>query len=196
MAVADIASGALPEDVHRSQLAAPSSQARSAPPSNGTTFCSTASSPARFRQAVLPEIRPAGRRAGGVLDLCHRLHRAPVRAAIFGHFGDRVGRKAVLITTLLITGFATFAVGLVPTYDMIGIWGAVVLTAIRFIQGNDFDEVRRRWFPLERVPCMTAIRILFAVFSQKKFRWHSTCRKFRLTSLRIRRLVELLDDPS
>jgi MFS family permease len=59
----------------------------------------------------------------------------PVGAAIFGHFGDRVGRKAVLITTLLITGFATFAVGLVPSYDMIGIWGAVILTAIRFIQG-------------------------------------------------------------
>jgi MFS family permease len=41
----------------------------------------------------------------------------------------------VLIATLLITGFATFAVGLVPTYETIGIWGAVILTAIRFIQG-------------------------------------------------------------
>ena len=59
----------------------------------------------------------------------------PFGAAIFGHFGDRIGRKAMLIATLLITGFATFAVGLVPTYDMIGIWGAVILTIIRFIQG-------------------------------------------------------------
>lgn len=59
----------------------------------------------------------------------------PFGAAIFGHYGDRVGRKAVLIATLLITGFATFAVGLVPTYDSIGIWGAVILTTIRFIQG-------------------------------------------------------------
>jgi MFS family permease len=59
----------------------------------------------------------------------------PFKAAIFGHFGDRVGRKAVLIATLLITGFATFAVGLVPTYESVGIWGAVILTAIRFIQG-------------------------------------------------------------
>ena len=41
---------------------------------------------ARFRQAVLPEIRPAGRRAGGVLDLCHRLHRAPVRCSHFRPF--------------------------------------------------------------------------------------------------------------
>src|SRR6516165_5057201 len=59
----------------------------------------------------------------------------PLGAAIFGHFGDRVGRKAVLIATLLITGFATFAVGLVPTYESIGVWGAVILTIIRFIQG-------------------------------------------------------------
>ena len=59
----------------------------------------------------------------------------PIGAAIFGHYGDRIGRKATLIATLLITGFATFAVGFVPTYDSIGIWGAVILTVIRFIQG-------------------------------------------------------------
>jgi MFS family permease len=59
----------------------------------------------------------------------------PIGAAIFGHFGDRIGRKATLIATLLITGIATFAVGLVPTYASIGIWGAVILTIIRFIQG-------------------------------------------------------------
>jgi MFS family permease len=59
----------------------------------------------------------------------------PIGAAIFGHYGDRLGRKAALIVTLLITGLATFAVGLVPTYSSIGIWGAVILTVIRFIQG-------------------------------------------------------------
>jgi MFS family permease len=59
----------------------------------------------------------------------------PIGAAIFGHYGDRIGRKAALIATLLITGLATFAVGLVPTYESIGIWGAVILTIIRFIQG-------------------------------------------------------------
>lgn len=59
----------------------------------------------------------------------------PVGAAIFGHYGDRIGRKAALITTLLLTGLATFAVGFVPTYEQIGIWGAVILTIIRFIQG-------------------------------------------------------------
>src|ERR1700740_416681 len=59
----------------------------------------------------------------------------PIGAAIFGHWGDRIGRKATLIATLLVTGIATVAVGLVPTYASIGIWGPVLLTLIRLIQG-------------------------------------------------------------
>jgi metabolite-proton symporter len=59
----------------------------------------------------------------------------PIGAAIFGHYGDRIGRKATLIATLLLMGLATFAVALVPTYETIGIWGAVLLTILRFIQG-------------------------------------------------------------
>ena len=59
----------------------------------------------------------------------------PVGAAIFGHYGDRIGRKVTLIATLLLTGLSTFAVGFVPTYTEIGIWGAIILTALRLIQG-------------------------------------------------------------
>jgi MFS family permease len=59
----------------------------------------------------------------------------PVGAAIFGHWGDRLGRKSALIATLMLMGIATFLVGLVPTYASIGIWGAVILTVLRFIQG-------------------------------------------------------------
>ena len=59
----------------------------------------------------------------------------PVGAAIFGHYGDRIGRKSTLIITLLLMGIATFLVALVPTFDSIGIWGAVLLTLLRFIQG-------------------------------------------------------------
>jgi metabolite-proton symporter len=59
----------------------------------------------------------------------------PVGAAIFGHYGDRIGRKSTLIATLLLMGLATFAVALVPTYSSIGLWGAVILTILRFIQG-------------------------------------------------------------
>jgi len=59
----------------------------------------------------------------------------PIGAAIFGHYGDRIGRKAALIVTLLLTGLSTFLVGCVPTYEKIGIWGAVLLVILRFIQG-------------------------------------------------------------
>ena len=59
----------------------------------------------------------------------------PIGAAIFGHYGDRLGRKSALIATLVLMGLATFCVGLVPTYRAIGIWGAVLLTFLRFVQG-------------------------------------------------------------
>src|SRR5579872_2886462 len=59
----------------------------------------------------------------------------PIGAAIFGHWGDRLGRKSALIVTLMLMGVATFLVGLVPTYAQIGIWGAVLLTVLRFVQG-------------------------------------------------------------
>src|SRR5499426_4007044 len=59
----------------------------------------------------------------------------PIGAAIFGHYGDRIGRKSTLIVTLMLMGLATFAVALVPTYQQIGVWGAVLLTILRFVQG-------------------------------------------------------------
>ena len=59
----------------------------------------------------------------------------PIGAAIFGHYGDRIGRKATLIATLLLMGVATFLIGFVPTYASIGIWGAILLVVLRFIQG-------------------------------------------------------------
>jgi len=59
----------------------------------------------------------------------------PIGAAIFGHYGDRIGRKAALIATLLCMGISTFLIALVPTYESIGIWGAVILTVLRVLQG-------------------------------------------------------------
>jgi MFS family permease len=59
----------------------------------------------------------------------------PIGAAIFGHYGDRVGRKASLIASLLLMGLGTFLVALVPGYEQIGIGGAVILSILRFIQG-------------------------------------------------------------
>src|ERR1700730_8288521 len=64
-----------------------------------------------------------------------RLVRRPIGAAIFGHYGDRIGRKGTLIATLLCMGIATFLIAFVPTYASIGVWGAVILTVLRVIQG-------------------------------------------------------------
>ena len=59
----------------------------------------------------------------------------PLGGIVFGHFGDRIGRKSMLVATLLIMGIATFAVGLVPSYQSIGIWAPVLLVVLRFFQG-------------------------------------------------------------
>ena len=59
----------------------------------------------------------------------------PLGAAIFGHFGDRVGRKATLVTTLMLMGVATFLIGLLPTHATIGLAAPVILTFLRLIQG-------------------------------------------------------------
>jgi metabolite-proton symporter len=59
----------------------------------------------------------------------------PLGGIVFGHYGDKVGRKNVLVVTLLVMGFATFAIGLLPTYRTIGMWAAVLLVALRFVQG-------------------------------------------------------------
>lgn len=59
----------------------------------------------------------------------------PLGGAIFGHFGDRVGRKKMLVVSMLVIGFATLAIGLLPTAASIGVAAPIILTAIRLIQG-------------------------------------------------------------
>ena len=59
----------------------------------------------------------------------------PLGGALFGHFGDRLGRKSMLLVTMLLMGCATFAIGLLPTYATIGIWAPILLVLLRVIQG-------------------------------------------------------------
>ncbi|WP_239954819.1 MFS transporter [Pantoea sp. Z09] len=59
----------------------------------------------------------------------------PIGGIIFGHIGDKVGRKKALVATILIVGLGTFCIGLLPTYATIGIWAPVSLIAIRLLQG-------------------------------------------------------------
>jgi len=59
----------------------------------------------------------------------------PLGGVVFGHFGDTIGRKTMLYLTLLIMGVATAVIGVLPTYDTLGIWAAVLLIACRLLQG-------------------------------------------------------------
>ncbi|PZP26407.1 MFS transporter [Pseudomonas kuykendallii] len=59
----------------------------------------------------------------------------PLGGVIFGHFGDKIGRKSMLVMTMMIMGVATFLIGLVPTYDTIGVWAPILLLLLRVFQG-------------------------------------------------------------
>jgi metabolite-proton symporter len=59
----------------------------------------------------------------------------PLGGIVFGHYGDRLGRRAVLVATLTIMGLSTFLIGLLPTYEQVGIWAPVLLIILRVAQG-------------------------------------------------------------
>ncbi|MFJ5708002.1 MFS transporter [Streptomyces sp. NPDC093105] len=59
----------------------------------------------------------------------------PLGGVVFGHFGDKIGRKKLLVLSLLMMGGATFAMGLLPTYESIGVWAPILLTVLRLVQG-------------------------------------------------------------
>ena len=59
----------------------------------------------------------------------------PLGAAVFGHYGDRIGRKATLVTSLMLMGGCTLLIGFLPTYLMIGFWAPLILCVLRFGQG-------------------------------------------------------------
>jgi MHS family shikimate/dehydroshikimate transporter-like MFS transporter len=59
----------------------------------------------------------------------------PIGAWLFGHYGDRIGRKKMLILTMIITALGTFAIGLMPTYNQIGVWAPILLITLRILQG-------------------------------------------------------------
>src|SRR5215212_7800315 len=88
-----------------------------------------------FNQLFFPPCNPTAGTLAAYATFAAGFVARPVGGFIFGHFGERIGRKTMLVLTLLIMGVATFAIGLVPTYAQIGIWAPVILLTLRVLQG-------------------------------------------------------------
>jgi MFS transporter, MHS family, shikimate and dehydroshikimate transport protein len=88
-----------------------------------------------FNQLFFPGVSPLAGTLAAFATFWAGFLARPVGGVIFGHFGDRVGRKAMLVLTLLIMGTATFLIGFLPTYDSIGIWAPILLLTLRLLQG-------------------------------------------------------------
>ncbi|MBA4863020.1 MHS family MFS transporter [Streptomyces sp. PSKA54] len=88
-----------------------------------------------FNEVFFPEVDSAVGMLAAFSTYAVGFFARPLGGLVWGHIGDRIGRKKALVFTLLLTGLGTFAVGLLPTYDQIGIWAAVILVLVRLIQG-------------------------------------------------------------
>ena len=88
-----------------------------------------------FGTLFFPKFDPDGRHPGVLRHLRRGFLARPFGGLFFGHFGDRWGRKPMLVATLLLVGGGTFPIGLLPTYAQVGIWAPILLLLLRLIQG-------------------------------------------------------------
>jgi MFS family permease len=88
-----------------------------------------------FNKLFFPSLDPATATIASFTTFAVGFVARPFGAAIFGHIGDRYGRRAALIITVVLMGVATGSIGLLPTYDSIGVWAPVLLATCRFVQG-------------------------------------------------------------
>jgi MFS family permease len=88
-----------------------------------------------FNKLFFPSLDPATATIASFVTFAVGFVARPIGAAVFGHIGDRYGRKAALIITVLLMGASTGCIGLLPDYDAIGVWAPALLAALRFLQG-------------------------------------------------------------
>jgi metabolite-proton symporter len=88
-----------------------------------------------FPKLFFPSADPTSSALQSLATFAVAFFARPVGSALFGHFGDRVGRKATLVAALLTMGVSTVAIGLLPTYANIGVWAPALLALCRFGQG-------------------------------------------------------------
>jgi metabolite-proton symporter len=88
-----------------------------------------------FNQLFFPTLDPLAGTMASFATYAVGFFARPIGGIVFGHFGDRMGRKSMLVTTLMLMGLATFLIGVLPTYDQIGVAAPVLLVVLRFVQG-------------------------------------------------------------
>lgn len=88
-----------------------------------------------FNKLFFPEFDPDTGTMAAFATYAVGFFARPLGGVICGHYGDRIGRKSMLVTTLMMMGLATFAIGLLPTYETAGVWAPILLVLLRFIQG-------------------------------------------------------------
>lgn len=88
-----------------------------------------------FPKLFFPSSDPTAATLQSLITFALAFFARPVGSAVFGHFGDRIGRKATLVGALLTMGVSTVAIGLLPTYETIGTWAPLLLAVCRFGQG-------------------------------------------------------------
>lgn len=88
-----------------------------------------------FSDAFFPDISPAAGMIASFSAYAVGFAARPLGGLFFAHFGEKYGRKWVLVTTLFLMGVATFLIGCLPTYSAIGVWAPLLLVVLRFLQG-------------------------------------------------------------
>ena len=88
-----------------------------------------------FNQLFFPTLDPRSGTMAAFATYAVGFFARPLGGIVFGHFGDRMGRKSMLVTTLMLMGMATFLIGVLPTYEQIGVAAPVLLVVLRFVQG-------------------------------------------------------------
>src|ERR1700755_1263417 len=88
-----------------------------------------------FNKAFFPTIDPLAGTLAALGSYAVGFLARPLGAALYGHFGDRLGRKSMLVVTMFIMGLSTFCIGLLPTYASIGVFAPILLILLRIIQG-------------------------------------------------------------
>src|ERR1700728_407470 len=88
-----------------------------------------------FNKAFFPTFDPLAGTLAALGSYAVGFLARPLGGALFGHFGDRLGRKSMLVLTLFIMGLSTFCIGLLPTYASVGVFAPILLIVLRIVQG-------------------------------------------------------------